>query len=165
MTEKREYASGGKLHYERVPIHGTKLSKSAVKYVDDHGASSERCAKCVHYLGRAACQIVAGRIDPEGWCNRFNGYAAGGGVEYQRPGYGGSLKGAYRIPHTALKAMGNGDLEAGRAVAGQMFGLHSALGSDTVHPEVVRELGGGSLAAGRRVLEKFVTTLRHRGEP
>lgn len=90
--------------------------------------------------------------------------ADGGKVEYQRPVYGGSLKDAYRIPHTALKAMGNGDLEAGRAIAGQMFGEHNALGPDVVHPQVVSALGGGSLAAGRRVLEKFVGRMRAQHE-
>lgn len=86
--------------------------------------------------------------------------ADGGGVEYQRPIYGGSLKGAFKLPHNAIRALGNGDPEAGLAVADQMFGHHIALGRGTVHPDVVRHLGDGDLVAGRRVLQKFVATLR-----
>jgi hypothetical protein len=103
-----------KLHYERVPA---KLSKTVVEYVADHGDSDEQCAKCDHYVNPTTCKIVAGRINPDGWCNRFSGreddaYATGGGIAYQRPIYGGSLKGAYKIPHSAIKAMGNGDPES-----------------------------------------------------
>src|ERR1700758_5332655 len=57
-----------------------KFTKAEVHYTDSHGRSSEQCSKCKHYENRA-CEIVAGTINPEGWCNKFaKGYAAGGGL-------------------------------------------------------------------------------------
>ena len=88
--------------------------------------------------------------------------ADGGGVSYQRPIYGGSLAGAFKLPHGTIRALGNGDPEAGLAVSEQLFGTHSALGPGVVHPLVVQHIGEGSLAAGHRVLRRFVATLRQR---
>jgi hypothetical protein len=48
-----------------------KYPKSAVQYTDDHGSSSEQCSKCEYYLNRTTCKIVAGEINPGGWCNKF----------------------------------------------------------------------------------------------
>lgn len=86
-----------------------------------------------------------------------------GRVSYLRPIHGGSLEGAFKLPHNAIRALGNGDPDAGLAVADEMFGHHLALGRAVVHPDVVRHIGDGDLAAGHRVLRKFVATLRHRG--
>lgn len=47
------------------------FSKTTVRYTDDHGASPEQCSKCVHYVNPTTCEIVVGRIRPEGWCNKF----------------------------------------------------------------------------------------------
>ena len=88
--------------------------------------------------------------------------ADGGGVEYQRPIFGGDLKHAFKLPRSAIEALGNGDPDAGLAVSDQMFGHHTALGRGVVHPDVVRHIGDGDLAAGHRVLRKFVATLRQR---
>jgi len=50
-------------------------TKNEVHYIDDHGASSEQCSKCIHYKPygprQAFCKIVEGLIKPGGWCNRF----------------------------------------------------------------------------------------------
>ena len=54
------------------------LPKSEVHYTSDHGRLSEQCSKCRHYVNPTSfrgvmgvCVIVAGRIDPDGWCDRF----------------------------------------------------------------------------------------------
>jgi hypothetical protein len=52
-------------------MSAVKYSKKSVDYTDDHGTSSEQCSKCVHYILGKACEIVEGRILPEGWCNQF----------------------------------------------------------------------------------------------
>jgi len=88
------------------------------------------------------------------------GKADGGGLEYVRPIHGGSLKEAYRLPRNAIRALGGGDLEAGYATSDAMFGHHTALGRGVVHPDVVRHIGDGDLAAGHRVLRKFVSSLK-----
>ena len=85
----------------------------------------------------------------------------GARLEYQRPIYGGSLKGAFRLPHSAIVALGDGDPEAGLAVADQLFGYHTALGRGVVHPDVVRLIGEGDMKAGRRVLAGFVKKAHH----
>ena len=93
-------------------------------------------------------------------------HRADGGLEYQRPTFGGSLKGAFKLPHNAVRALGNGDADAGLAVSDQLFGHHIALGRGTVHPDVLHDIGNGDIKAGRRVLQKLVTMLRQkRREP
>ena len=88
--------------------------------------------------------------------------ADGSGVEYQRPIFGGSLKGSFKLPHNAIRALGNGDPEAGLAVSDHLFGHHTALGRGTVHPLVVAHIGEGDLKAGHKVLRKFVSSLKQR---
>lgn len=46
-------------------------SKKSVKYTDNHGKSSEQCSKCRHYVNPTTCEIVAGRINPNGWCKKY----------------------------------------------------------------------------------------------
>ncbi len=87
--------------------------------------------------------------------------ADAGKLEYIRPIHGGSLKGAYKIPPSAIVALGHGNREAGLAVCDEMFGHHLALGRGTVHPDIVRWIGNGSMAAGRKVLAAFVARARH----
>ena len=48
---------------------GNKLPKSEVDY--SYGKPHAHCAMCEHFLRPHSCQIVAGTIDPEWWCNRF----------------------------------------------------------------------------------------------
>ena len=51
-----------------------KFSKEETKYTDDHGDSPEQCSKCGHFekdsLG-SFCAVVAGKINPGGWCMKF----------------------------------------------------------------------------------------------
>jgi hypothetical protein len=46
-------------------------SKSEVRYIDNHGSSDEQCSKCVHYVNKTTCEIVKGKINPAGWCDKF----------------------------------------------------------------------------------------------
>jgi hypothetical protein len=47
----------------------TKLSKQSVAF--EHPAKGpHHCSECVHYLG-GACDIVAGKIEPADWCEKF----------------------------------------------------------------------------------------------
>jgi hypothetical protein len=47
-----------------------KKSKSEVSYVDI-SKTSERCSGCDHFLPPSACEGVAGKISPRGWCTRY----------------------------------------------------------------------------------------------
>jgi hypothetical protein len=46
-------------------------AKKDVKYTDDHGDSPEQCSKCAWWLGDKTCQVVVGKIKPEGWCMKY----------------------------------------------------------------------------------------------
>lgn len=87
--------------------------------------------------------------------------ADAGNLQYIGPIHGGSLKGAFVIPPSAIVALGHGDREAGLAVCDEMFGHHVALGRGTVHPMMIALLGDGDLKAGHRVLKEFINTIRH----
>ncbi len=49
-----------------------RFSKEQVEYTNNHGTSPEQCSKCTHYLNPTTCDIVVGRINPDGWCNKFS---------------------------------------------------------------------------------------------
>ena len=44
-----------------------KLAKEAVQY-QNMPKDGNKCATCVNFVTPNACQIVAGEINPEGWC-------------------------------------------------------------------------------------------------
>lgn len=46
-------------------------TKAAAGYTDSHGTSPEQCAKCVYYVDTTICEIVIGKINPDGWCRHF----------------------------------------------------------------------------------------------
>lgn len=49
---------------------GHKLSKVSVRF--EHPAKGpDHCSGCKHFLGRGVCEIVAGLIAPEDWCDKF----------------------------------------------------------------------------------------------
>jgi hypothetical protein len=52
-------------------MNSLKFPKFAVRYTDDHGDSNEQCSKCKHSITRTICDIVMGKINPLGWCNKF----------------------------------------------------------------------------------------------
>jgi hypothetical protein len=77
------------------------------------------------------------------------------------PVRGMPLPGSYRVPKEAVAALGQGDMKLGGYVLHAMLGVEDSPEDPTViHPHVVRIIGNGSLAAGRRVLERFVAQVR-----
>jgi hypothetical protein len=84
---------------------------------------------------------------------------------------------SFVIPADIPSALGQGNSQAGAEILSRMFATRRADGGDVenegddvpirashgeflVDPETVREIGHGSLAAGYRVLEKFVLRVR-----
>ena len=58
------------------PAQAAKASKAAMMYQDKpHG--KQECAGCVQFIpgstpkAQGGCQVVAGKIDPHGWCVAF----------------------------------------------------------------------------------------------
>jgi hypothetical protein len=47
-----------------------KVSKASVAY-EHPAAKSNHCGICRHFQSPHACEIVAGEIQPEDWCERF----------------------------------------------------------------------------------------------
>jgi hypothetical protein len=71
------------------------------------------------------------------------------------------LPGSFRVGKDIIAKLGDGDLQTGGFILQQMFGIEDDPEDPTVvHPHVLRILGNGSLAAGRRVLERFVAQVR-----
>ena len=48
----------------------SKLAKSVVKYTDK-GTKKEHCFICEYFKKPSSCELVHGKINPEGWCNKF----------------------------------------------------------------------------------------------
>ena len=48
-----------------------KAEKHDVAYTPKAKNHKERCELCCHYQPSHACSVVRGRINPEGWCKRF----------------------------------------------------------------------------------------------
>ena len=46
-------------------------SKYQVKYEPEASNPKEHCSICEHWLGKNQCEIVVGKINPEGWCKEF----------------------------------------------------------------------------------------------
>jgi hypothetical protein len=74
--------------------------------------------------------------------------------------------GSFIVPLDVAFALGNGDGGIGEDIIAKMFagGRYTEAMPRVLPPEVVREIGHGNIANGRRVLEKFVTDLRARQE-
>jgi hypothetical protein len=92
--------------------------------------------------------------------------AHNGKTHYSMPPVRGMAPpGSFRIPRDVINALGDGDPKAGGAVAHAMFGIEDTPEDPTViHPHAVRIIGNGSLAAGRKVLRRWVAqTLRRQG--
>lgn len=49
-----------------------KIPKAAAHY-QNHPHGEERCGACRHFRPPGSCEIVSGRISPEGWCRYFEG--------------------------------------------------------------------------------------------
>ena len=59
----------------------SKASKADAQYTDQASNPNERCAMCQHFIETATCQVVQGRISPDGWCKFFE--IKGGAVPYK----------------------------------------------------------------------------------
>jgi hypothetical protein len=66
--------------------------------------------------------------------------------------------GAYHIDLRHLAALGGGSMEAGEALLHKMFKM---AGPRAVHADALRELGNGSVTAGRKVIERFLGRLHN----
>jgi hypothetical protein len=87
-----------------------------------------------------------------------------GNWRYERvPIRGAVPRGAFRLPNHAVNALGGGDPHTGGAVVGRLFGTGTSDDPRVIHPDRVREIGGGDANAGERVLRKFVAMLRRPG--
>jgi hypothetical protein len=99
--------------------------------------------------------------DDEQWRALIENWAHQVKLHYTMPDVRGMAPpGSFRIPRDVIDKLGDGDLQAGAAVAGHMFAVDDNDDPTTIHPHVVRILGEGNLTAGRRVLEKFVARVR-----
>jgi hypothetical protein len=83
-------------------------------------------------------------------------------LEYERvPIKDSAPRGSFTLPRDVIRILGDGDPEIGNLVLLDTFGVHpmsAPLGA--IHPDAVRDLGHGNAAAGRKVLQKFVTMIR-----
>jgi hypothetical protein len=72
--------------------------------------------------------------------------------------------GSFIMPLDAAIALGKGNGELGESIIGKMFaaGRYSEAMPRILPPEVVKEIGHGDIAAGRKVLERFVQSLRQK---
>lgn len=48
-----------------------KIAQSVAKY-QDTPKGSQRCALCTHFVAPSSCQLVAGTISPQGWCELYS---------------------------------------------------------------------------------------------
>lgn len=57
--------------FSALPLHAAKIAKEAVQY-QDTPRDGKVCRECMHFLpDTSECKLVAGPIDPEGWCRLF----------------------------------------------------------------------------------------------
>jgi hypothetical protein len=101
------------------------------------------------------------------WREFVGSRAHGGKMYYQMPPVAGMAPpGSFRIPKDVIAALGDGDLESGGFVLHSLFGIEDTPDDPTViHPHVIRIIGNGSLAAGQKVLQRFVQMVRRQGAP
>jgi hypothetical protein len=121
---------------------------------------------------RAAATLKEEDISPEDMTAIRRGWLAltkerafqGKGVHYEQPDIRGQPpRGSFRLPRDVIAQLGDGDLKAGGAIVAGMFGVEPDSDSpDVVHADVIRDIGHGSVNAGRRVLEKFVARVPDR---
>ena len=46
------------------------VSKASVQY-QDHPHGNQHCSVCANFVAPNSCKVVAGKIDPNGWCVAF----------------------------------------------------------------------------------------------
>ena len=88
---------------------------------------------------------------------------------YQQPPIKGRPpRNSFVLPDSAVDALGNGDPQTAGMVLAHLFGLRLFTGEGdprVIDPDVVADIGHGSLAKGRRVLQRFVQMVRRQGTP
>ena len=86
------------------------------------------------------------------------------GVWYEQPKIKNRPpRNSFTLPDFAVEALGAGDPRTAGHVIHSMFGLAPYAGEGdprVIDPDVVADIGHGSLAKGHRVLQKFVAMLR-----
>jgi hypothetical protein len=98
------------------------------------------------------------------WHGLIEDRAHGGKLHYSQPLIRGqSPRGSYRLGRETVDKLGNGDPKAGGFVVHQMFGVEDSPEDPTVvHGHVVRLLGGGDLAKGHKILQRFERFVQRR---
>ena len=67
----------------------------------------------------------------------------------------------FAIPQDVITALGRGDPEIGNAVLLDTFGVHlMAAPHRSIHLETVRDIGGGDIEKGKKVLRRFIAKVR-----
>jgi hypothetical protein len=145
MQEMRDYFK--RYEPDAVFMPGQQYQKGGAAPADDANALTDE--------DRAAIQ--------KGWLEVVEDSAHQGRMHYTMPNVAGMAPpGSFRIPKDVFAALGDGDLKTGGAVVHGMFGIEDDPADPTlIHGDVVRIIGNGSLAAGWRVLERFVQQVRH----
>jgi hypothetical protein len=96
------------------------------------------------------------------------------GSQHPKPYYvqpqikGRPPRNSYTLPDSAVDALGNGDPQTAGMVLAHLFGLGPFTGEGdprVIDPDVVADIGHGSLVKGHRVLTRFVQMLRRQGAP
>jgi hypothetical protein len=85
---------------------------------------------------------------------------------YVQPQIKGPPRGSFTLPDSAVDALGAGDPKVAGMVLAHLFGLRPFTGEGdprVVDPDVVADIGHGSLVKGHRVLKRFVQMLRRQG--
>jgi hypothetical protein len=95
------------------------------------------------------------------WRELIEDKAHQGKMHYSPIPVRGILPGSFRIPRDVFEALGDGDLKLGGYIVHAMFGIEDdPERPDLVGPSALRIVGDGSLAAGRRVLDRWVAQVR-----
>jgi hypothetical protein len=101
------------------------------------------------------------RAVTRGWLGLVKEQEFQGKGVYEQPEIRGQPpRGSFRLPKEVINKLGDGDPRAGGAVAHGMFGVEPDGDPTIIDADVVRDIGHGSLAAGRRVLKKFIAKVR-----
>jgi hypothetical protein len=83
------------------------------------------------------------------------------GPFYEQPSiHGQPERGSFRLGRDVLAALGHGDLKLGGAIAASLFSVAAGDDPTIVHADVVRDVGHGSLNAGRKVLDRWIAQVR-----
>ena len=99
------------------------------------------------------------------WRELIEDQAHGGKLHYSMPAVRGiAPPGSYRLPKDIINKLGEGDPQIGGFIVHKMFGIEDEPDDTTiVHSHVVRLIGNGDLAKGRKVLSKFCAMLCGQG--